>query len=137
MRRQVSASQNTILFPALINRFSRHPSKACPESEEGIHMDETKANAREHFFAAIRTLAASSDSIQTRLINATESILQVTINDFEKDRELKIRFARILDLLAVDQDDLERTAVETAAHMTDFEAVKVADLICDFFIDLH
>lgn len=113
------------------------PVQGVFESEEGIHMDETKASAREHFFAAIRTLAASSDSIQTRLINATESILQVTINEFERDRELKIRFARILDLLAVDQDDLERTAVETAAHMTDFEAAKVADLICDFFIDLH
>lgn len=27
-------------------------------------------------------------------------------------------------------------AVETAAHMTDFEAVKVADLICDFCYEL-
>lgn len=100
-------------------------------------MDETYADARDHFFAAIRTLAASPDSIQTRLIEATRSILQVTISEFEENRELRIRFARILDLLAVDQDDLETTAVETAAHMTDFEAVKVADLICDFFTDLE
>ena len=98
-------------------------------------MDETHANAREQFFAAIRTLAASPDSIQTRVIDATQSILQVTIDKFEGDGELKIKFARILDLLAVDQDDLETTAVETAAHMTDFEAVKLADLICDFYSD--
>jgi polyisoprenoid-binding protein YceI len=100
-------------------------------------MDETHANAREQFFAAIRTLAASPDSIQTRVIDATQSILQVTIDEFEGDGELKIKFARILDLLAVDQDDLETTAVETAAHMTDFEAVKLADLICDFYSDLE
>jgi len=100
-------------------------------------MDEIHTNAREHFFAAIRTLAASPDSIQTRLIEATQNILQVTITEFDDNRELKIRFARILDLLAVDQDDLVTTAVETAAHMTDFEAVKVADLICDFFADLE
>jgi hypothetical protein len=29
------------------------------------------------------------------------------------------------------------TAVETAAHMTDFEAIKVADLICDFYSDIE
>jgi|GEM_PF-1841780 len=100
-------------------------------------MDGTMANAREQFFAAIRTLAASADSIQTRLIAATESILEVTIDEFAGDRELKIKFARILDLLAVDQDDMGTTAVETAAHMTDFEAVKLADLICDFYSELE
>ena len=100
-------------------------------------MNETPSHAREEFFAAIRTLAASADPIQTRLIAATESILEVTIDEFEGDRELKIKFARILDLLAVDQDDMGTTAVETAAHMTDYEAVKVADLICDFYSDIE
>ena len=100
-------------------------------------MDERHANAREQFFAAIRTLAASAGSIQTRIIDATQNILQVTIDEFEGDSELKIKFARLLDLLAVDdQDDLETAAVENAAHMTDFEAVRVADLICDFYYDL-
>ena len=99
-------------------------------------MDEKYENARIQFFAAIRTLAASSDSIQTRLINANGSILLVTIDEFDGDPELKLKFARILDLLAVDQDDIERVAVETAAHMSDFEAVKVADLICDLFYEL-
>ncbi|QND69001.1 hypothetical protein HB777_33770 [Mesorhizobium loti] len=94
------------------------------------------SNAREHFFAAIRTLAASSDSIQTRLIDANLNILHVTLDEFDGDRELKFKFAKILDLLAVDQDDMETVAVETAAHMTDFEAVKVADLICDFYYEL-
>ena len=83
-------------------------------------MDERHANAREQFFAAIRTLAASADSIQTRVIEATQSILEVTIDEFEGDSELKIKFARILDLLAIDQDDMEKAAEETAAHMTDF-----------------
>jgi hypothetical protein len=48
-----------------------------------------------------------------------------------------LKFARILDLLAVDQDDMETTAMETAAHMTDIEAAKVAHLICDFYSDLE
>ncbi|TGQ77132.1 MULTISPECIES: hypothetical protein [unclassified Mesorhizobium] len=99
-------------------------------------MGEKYANAREHFFAAIRTLAASSESVQTRLIDANVNILNVTIDEFDGDRELKIKFAKILDLMAVDQDDMEMVAVETAAHMTDFEAVKVADLICDFYTEL-
>ena len=64
-------------------------------------MDELHANAREQFFAAIRALAASTDSIQARVIDATQSILEVTIDEFE-DSELKIKFARILDLLALD-----------------------------------
>ena len=99
-------------------------------------MDERHANAREQFFAAIRTLAASADSIQTRVIEATQSILDITIDEFEGDSELKIKFARILDLLAIDQDDMGKAAEETAAHMTDLEAVKVADLMCDFYYDL-
>jgi hypothetical protein len=100
-------------------------------------MDEKYANAREQFFAAMPTLAASPDSIQTRLMDANANILAVTIDEFEGDGELKIKFARILDLLATDQDDIETRAVETSAHMTDFEAVKVADLICDFFYELR
>ncbi|MER8433670.1 hypothetical protein [Mesorhizobium caraganae] len=99
-------------------------------------MDEKYTNAREHFFAAIRALAASSESIQTRLIDANANILNITIDEFEGDRELKFKFAKLLDLLAVDQDDMETVAVETAAHMTDFEAVKVADLICDFYYEI-
>jgi len=74
-------------------------------------MDETYDNARDQFFAAIRILAASADPLQTRLVAATESILEVTIDEFEGDGELKIKFARILDLLAVDQDDMQTTAV--------------------------
>lgn len=99
-------------------------------------MDEPHANAREQVFAAIRSLAASADSIQTRVIEATQSIIDITIDEFDGDTELKIKFARILDLLAIDQDDIERAAEETAAHMTDLEAVKVADLMCDFYCDL-
>ena len=71
-----------------------------------------------------------------RLVRANEYILLVTINEFEGDSELKLKFARILDLLAVDHDDMETVAVETAAHMTDFEAIKVAGLICDFLYEL-
>ncbi len=100
-------------------------------------MDETNANARDQFFAAIRALAASPDPIQTRLIAATQCILEITIDEFQSDTELRIKFARILDLLAVDQDDLEQVALETAAHMTDLEAAKVADLICDFYSELE
>jgi hypothetical protein len=100
-------------------------------------MDDKYENAREQFFSAIRALAASTDSLQTRLIEATKHLLPVTIDAFEGDTELKIKFARILDLLAVDQDELEEVIVETAAHMTDLEAVTVAVLICDFYYDLE
>jgi len=99
-------------------------------------MDERYTNAREQFFVAVRILAASTDPIQTRVIDATQSLLEVTLDEFEADGELKIKFARLLDLLASDKDDLQTIAVETAAHMTDDEAVKVADLICDFYYDL-
>lgn len=99
-------------------------------------MDDKYTYAREHFFAAIRALAASADSIQARLIEANGNILNVTLDEFNGDRELKLKFAKLLDLLAVDQDDLETVAVENAAHMTDFEAVKVADLICDFYYEI-
>jgi hypothetical protein len=100
-------------------------------------MDDKYADAREQFFLAIRILAASTDSMQTRLIDATASILRVTIDVFDGDAELKIKFARILDLLAVDQHEMETVAAETAAHMTDGEAMKVAELICDFFDELR
>jgi hypothetical protein len=99
-------------------------------------MDEKHANAHEQFFAAIRALSASSDCIQMRLIRASEYIMLVTIDEFENDKELKLKFARILDYMSVDQDDVKEIAVKTAAHMTDLEAVKVAGLICDFFYDL-
>jgi hypothetical protein len=99
-------------------------------------MNEAHANAREQFFTAIRILAASADSIQSRVTEASQSISNITIDEFEGDHELKIKFAKLLDLLAVDQDDLERTVMETTAHMTDFEAVKVADLMCDFYSEL-
>ncbi|MER9188280.1 hypothetical protein [Mesorhizobium australicum] len=99
-------------------------------------MDDKYTNAREHFFAAIRALSASADSIQARLIEANVNIVNVTIDEFNGDRELKIKFAKLLDLLAIDQDDLETVAVENAAHMSDFDAVKVADLICDFYYEI-
>lgn len=59
----------------------------------------------------------------------------MTLDEFEGDPELKIKIARILDLLAVDHDVVVSTEVETAAHMTGFEAVKVTDLICDFALN--
>jgi hypothetical protein len=99
-------------------------------------MDVKYPNARGHFFSAVRTLATSTDSIQTRLIEASDSILAVTLDEFADDIELKIKFARILDLLAVDRDDIEIAAVENAAHMSDIDAIKLAELICEFFYDL-
>jgi len=100
-------------------------------------MDDMYTHAREEFFAAVRLLAASTGSIQTRLIDATPAVLRVTIDELEGANELKLKLARILDLLAVDQDEAEAVAIETAAHMTDLEAVRVAALICDFFYELE
>ena len=61
-----------------------------------------------------------------RVTDATQSIVQVTIDEFEGDGELKIKFARLLDLLAVDQDDLETAALDNAAHMTTLFVTHVA-----------
>ena len=99
-------------------------------------MDEKYANAREHLFLALRSLAASADPLDKRLIAATANIIQITIDEFDGDVEMKVRFAKILDHLASDQDDLETVALETAAHMSEVEAIKVAELVCDLFYDL-
>ncbi|KPF67622.1 hypothetical protein IP69_13055 [Bosea sp. AAP35] len=99
-------------------------------------MDDNHADAREHFFAAMRVMATSPDSLQTRLAHANVSILNVSIDEFAGDAELKIKFARILDRLAIDQDDIAVVALETAANMTDIEAMATASLICDFYYDL-
>ncbi|WP_244420570.1 hypothetical protein [Mesorhizobium japonicum] len=40
------------------------------------------------------------------MIDANVNILHVTIDEFDGDRELKFKFAKILDLLAIDQDDM-------------------------------
>lgn len=44
----------------------------------------------QHFFAAMRALAASSESIQERLVEVNVNILNVTIDKFVGERELKI-----------------------------------------------
>lgn len=98
--------------------------------------EERRAIAREQFFTAIRALAASADSLQARVADATRLILQVKIDDFENNSELKIKFARLLDLLAIDQQDLAIIAEENLSQMSDLQAIKVADLMCDFYSDL-
>jgi hypothetical protein len=99
-------------------------------------MDEQYANARELLFLAVGGLAASADPIESRLLAATEIIVQVTIDQFDSDAELKLRFARILDALAIDQDDQAAVAIETAAHMPETEALRIADMICDLSYDM-
>ncbi len=99
-------------------------------------MDVKYPKARALLFEALRVLASSPESIQTRLIDATESLLSVTIDEFAGDPELTIKFARILDLIAVDRGDVEATAVETAAYMSDAQAGLIADLVCDFLYEI-
>lgn len=99
-------------------------------------MDERYEDARDQFFTAIRALAASPNDIQARLINACKYVLRVNIEQFEGDLEMKIKFARILDNISSDVDDMSISGTETTAHMTDEAAIKVADLICDFYYDL-
>lgn len=99
-------------------------------------MEDDYENARERFFDAIRALATSSNSIQDRLTAAFRSIVFVTIDEFREDPEMKMKFARLLDTLTVDNADIEVAGVEAAAHMSDHQASIAADLICDFFYDL-
>jgi hypothetical protein len=70
------------------------------------------------------------------MVAAASAIVQVTIDQFDGDIELKTKFARILDLLAVDEGDLETIIPQTAAHLTERDAIRVAELICDLFYDL-
>lgn len=99
-------------------------------------MDEQYADAREALFGAIRALAASAAPLESRLVAAAGAIVQVTIDQFDGDIELKTKFARILDMLAIDEGDLETIIPLTAAHLTERDAIRVADLICDLFYDL-
>jgi hypothetical protein len=99
-------------------------------------MDEKQEIAREHFFDAILALAASASSIQVRLAKALICIVPVPIETFDGHPELKLRYARILDLVAKDKDDLVEIGMENATHMSDGAAITVAALICDFYDDL-
>jgi len=99
-------------------------------------MEANYSNARAQFFAAVRALSISPESLQMRLTEASESVSAVTIDEFAADIELKIKFARILDLFAADRDEIDVISVETAAHMSDAEAITLAALICDFFYEL-
>ncbi|MBY5570699.1 hypothetical protein HFO55_26215 [Rhizobium leguminosarum] len=99
-------------------------------------MDVQYPVARRQLFEAVKALSTSADSIQTRLIDATDSLLAVTIDEFSNDPELTIKFARILDLIAVDRDDVAATAVETAAYMSDADACLIAALVCDFLYEV-
>ena len=99
-------------------------------------MNDDYENARERFFEAIRALATSPNPIQDRLTVAFRSIVFVTIDEFQGDPEMKLKFARLLDALTVDNDEIEVAGVEAAAHMSDHQASVAADLICDFFYDL-
>lgn len=101
-----------------------------------MKVDDKYETARVQFFEAVRALAASAEDIQSRLINASASILPIRIEEFEGDLEMKLKFARILDLLSPDIDDPAEIAIENAAHMKDESAVVLADLICDFYYDL-
>ncbi|MDQ0323347.1 hypothetical protein QO002_005553 [Pararhizobium capsulatum DSM 1112] len=99
-------------------------------------MDVKYPNARAHLFDAVRALSTSPDSIQVRLADATESLLAVTLDEFASDTELTIKFARILDLIAVDRDDASAIAIETAAYLTDVEAGVLAALIFDLLYEV-
>lgn len=96
----------------------------------------TYPKARAHLFEAVRSLSTSPENIQTRLIDAAESLLSVTIDEFAGDTELTLKFARILDLIAIDRGDVETTLAETAAYMSDERASILADLICDFLYEI-
>jgi hypothetical protein len=99
-------------------------------------MDVKYPKTRAQVFEAVRVLSTSPESIQRRLIEATESLLAVTIDEFAQDPELTIKFTRILDLIAVDRGDVEAIAVETAAYMSDTQASIIADLVCDFLYEI-
>ncbi|EJC84227.1 hypothetical protein Rleg4DRAFT_6030 [Rhizobium leguminosarum bv. trifolii WSM2297] len=111
-------------------------ASSANRKENDPKMDDKYAAPREQFFAAVRALATSSDSIQARLLEATTSISSVTLDQFDGDLELRIKLARILDDIGPDRDDIERIAVEITPYMTEDEAERVADLIVDFFDEL-
>lgn len=88
-------------------------------------------HARTQVVEAVQTLSSSPETIQTRLVDATESLLAITLEEFSGDLDLTVKFARILDLIAVDRGDVKEVAAETAPYMTDKQASMIAELICD------
>ena len=99
-------------------------------------MDVKYPAARANLFEAVRALSTSPETIQVRLVDATESLLAVTIDEFADDAELAFKFARILDLIAVDRGDMDSVAAETAAYLSDTQASVIADLVCDFLYEI-
>jgi hypothetical protein len=99
-------------------------------------MDDLYEHAREQFLGALRAMATSPYDIQARLVEAYITIREVTLDEFEGDTELKLKLARILDLLAVDTADVDAEVVENTHRMSESEAVKVANLIFDFHYEL-
>jgi hypothetical protein len=93
-------------------------------------------HAREQFNAAMRAMICSPADLQSRLVAAYAYIRQVTLDEFDNDTELKLKLARILDLLSTDTGDIDEEVVATAYSMTELEATKVAHLICDFCYEL-
>ena len=99
-------------------------------------MDDQYANTREAIFVAVRSLAASAEPLETRIVAAASAIVQVTIDQFDGDVELKTKFARNLDLLAVDERDLEAIIPQTVTDLSEWDTVGIAELICDLLHDL-
>jgi hypothetical protein len=99
-------------------------------------LDEDYTHAREQFFDALRAMVSSTSDIQGRLVEAYQCIRTVTLDEFEGETELKLKLARILDLLAVDTANVDEEVLITTDRMTDDEAAAVAHLICDFLYDL-
>jgi hypothetical protein len=99
-------------------------------------MDVKYPAARANMFEAVRLLATSPNNIQARLADATESLLSITIDEFAGDAELTFKFARILDLIAIDRGDTGAIAVETAPYLSDTQASVIAELVCDFLYEI-
>lgn len=49
---------------------------------------------------------------------------------------MKLKFAKILDELEPDTNDLDEMGGGAAAHMPDADASRVTEMVCDFFYDL-
>jgi len=99
-------------------------------------MNDTHSHAHDQFRDAVRAMATSPSDLPERLLMAFAFIREVTLDEFAENPELKLRLARILDLLAADSGDVDEEVAHTAFTMTELDASKAADLICDFYFDL-
>ena len=96
--------------------------------------------ASEKMWAALGTLATSTEPLQERLMHAHLTFAPIRPDEDLPSDELKIAYKEIMDRLTADKSDREKGYVPTTTErMTDEEAYQVVDLLVSFahLVEMH